>query len=81
MPARQKVRYSGKPSEDKQCCVEDCRIRGRYKFQGSLYCYGHLSKMAVDRLLELGEAVDTSLEHELYERKGRTQRKRKYGNE
>lgn len=74
-----KLRYNEPATPDQQCCVEDCRIRGRYVYRGNNYCYGHLSKLAVDRLLELGEAVDRP--HKEYVRKGRPRPPRKRGNE
>lgn len=55
---RKRLRYAERASGDDTCSVESCRIRGRYVFQGRRMCYGHVSKAAVDHLLDSGDIQD-----------------------
>jgi len=64
---RRRTRFAKPPTAEEQCHVDGCTIRGRYTFQGERWCYGHLSKVAFERMIELGEIKDEP--HEEYARK------------
>lgn len=47
---KRKTRFAGKATEDQLCCVDGCRIRGRFVFKSNQYCHGHLTKVVVEDL-------------------------------
>lgn len=75
-----KIRYAKSAGEDERCSVAGCRIRGRYLFDGSRYCYGHLSKLAVAHLVVTGAVIDDPQEAYV-NTKRKPGQKRKYGND
>lgn len=74
-----KIRYAKSADEGERCCVAGCQIRGRYLINKNRYCYGHVSKIAVETLMEMGKIVDEPQEAYV-NTKRKPGQKRRYGN-
>lgn len=76
-----KIRYAKGADESERCSVAGCRIRGRYRYEdGTRICYGHLSKRAVDRMIEDG-LVEDAPQEAYVNTKRKPGQKRRYGND